>query len=126
MVPEEELIQWLTYTDVDIGLNRFVGGDYIVTDAFTHWPAGKVSTPNWQMEEWGVRALLAPLRRLKEAQRALTYHNLVLEPQWIDRRRFDFGHSARAKGIPIKLWSLVREHRATSQRLVEVQCDFVT
>lgn len=126
MVPDQQLIKWLTYADVDIGLSRFVGGDYIVTDAFTHRMVGTASTSMWQMEEWAVRALLVPFRRLKEAQRALTFHDLSIEPQWIDRKRFDFGVSGRVKGIPVTSWSFMREYRATGERLVEIQRDFIT
>jgi hypothetical protein len=126
MVPEQHLAKWLAYADVDSELKRFSGGDYIVTNAFTHHSSGEASTSRWEMEEWCVSSVLVPVDQVEEAQRVLTFHDLKVEPQWIDRYHFDFGTSARLKGIPVTLWSFLREHRATGKRLAEIQRDFLT
>ena len=126
MVPENQLVSWLTYTDVDSDLARFIGSDYIVTDAFSFRSIGQPSTPTWEMEEWCVGSALVPAKRLDEARQVLTFDDLKITPQWMDRNQFDFGISAKVKGIVVKPWSFTREHRATGQNLVEVQRDFLT
>jgi hypothetical protein len=101
-VPDEQFISWLRFADVDAGLTRFVGDTYIVTDAFTYRSVGEPLSPVWEMEEWCLSSVLVPVKRLDEAGRSLTLHDLKIEPQWIDRHRFDFGESSEVKGIPIK------------------------
>jgi hypothetical protein len=77
------------------------------------------------MEQWCVGSVLVPLERLEEAQRVLTYDDLKIEPQWVDRHRFDFGTSAQTRGIPVRPWSFARKHPATGALLAEVQRDFL-
>jgi hypothetical protein len=112
MIPDHLLSAWLKYSDLDPGLTRFVGNDYIVTDAFIHRSLGEPSSSWWEMEEWCVGSVLVSVERLNDAQRVLTYHDIKIQPQWIDRHRFDFGVSAEFEGIPAKPWSFMREHRA--------------
>lgn len=58
MVPDRSLVGWLAYADVDVKLSAFVGGDYIVTDAFSFRQLGDSSIPEWEMEEWSVARFL--------------------------------------------------------------------
>src|SRR5258708_486840 len=126
MVPDSQSPPWLMYSNIDSDLAQFIGGDYIVTDAFSHRSVGEPSSSTWEMEEWSVRSVLVPAERLEDAQRVLTFHDLGIEPQWIDRQRFDFGDAADLKGIPAKPWSFMREHRTTGVHYVEIQRDFST
>ena len=125
IVRDEQLTKWLTYVDVDARLASFVGGGYIGTDAFTYRSAGDPSSSMWEQEEWALASVLVPVEQLEEAERVLTFHDLKIEPQWIDRNRFDFATSVQIKGIPVKPWSFVRKHPATGTHLVEIQRDFL-
>ena len=95
IIRDEQLTRWLTYVDVDARLASFVGGGYIVTDAFTYRSAGDPSSSMWEQEEWALASVLVPVEQLEEAERVLTFHDLKIEPQWIDRNRFDFATSVQ-------------------------------
>ena len=125
MVRYEQLIEWLTYVDGDAKLANFVGRDYIVTDAFTYRSAGDSLSSVWEQEQWHLASVLVPIEQLEEAARVLTLHDLKVDPQWIDRNRFDFATSVKIKGISVKPWSFLRKHPATATQLVEIQRDFL-
>jgi hypothetical protein len=124
-VSDEHLTRWLTYGDMDSGLSCFVSGDYIVTNMFAHRSVGDPASSIWEMEEWCVCSALVSLERLEEAQSVLAFDNLSVEPQWVDRRRFDFGVAAQARGIPIKPWLFARKHSANGTLVAEIQRDFL-
>lgn len=90
-----------------------VGEREIQTDRFLHRTRNSVDDPDWEKDEWSVRAMLVPLgcrtgisaaEHWENALGTIWAHHVTFTPGWTDDGTFDFAVSGTLSGIEVVPW----------------------
>ena len=85
----------------------------IQTDRFLHRTRNSIDDPDWEVDEWSVRAMLVPLggrtgtaavEHLEYAIGTIWAHDVSFTPSWAGDGTFDFADSGTVSGIEVLPW----------------------
>jgi hypothetical protein len=102
---------WFRFADRNV--YHPIGEREIQTDRFLHRTRNSIDDPDWERDEWSVRAMLVPLgsrtgvaagEHLEHALDAIHAHDVTFTPGWAHDGTFDFADSGTLSSIEVLPW----------------------